>query len=59
VQKGQPIVLTRRGKPVVRLEPIREEVVSSDDPFFSLANLHVGTGASLSNAQIDSVIYGE
>ena len=58
VQKGQRMILTRRGKPVARLEPIVPEVVDADDPFYSLTDL-AEPGASLSNAQIDDILYGK
>ena len=35
VQKGQPHDPHRRGKPVARLEPIVQETVDADDPFFT------------------------
>jgi prevent-host-death family protein len=56
VQKGERMVLTRRGKPVARLEPITEEV-AVDDPFYALADL-AQPGESLSNADIDRAVYG-
>lgn len=58
VQRGQRMILTRRGKPVARLEPIIDEHPDSDDPFYLLADL-AETGVSLSNSQIDEVIYGK
>ena len=57
VQKGERIVLTRRGKAVARLEPIRAEAPNAEDPFYSLTELAV-TGGSLDNARIDEIIYG-
>jgi prevent-host-death family protein len=57
VQKGQRMILTRRGKPVARLEPITE-VPKTNDPIYSLADLAV-SGESLDNAQIDEILYGE
>ncbi len=36
VQKGQAIVLTYRGKPVLRLQPLREDEIAEDDPFYTL-----------------------
>ena len=58
VQKGQRMILTRRGKPVARLEPILDDVPDADDPFYSLCDL-AGSGASLTNEQIDETLYGE
>ena len=59
VQKGQRIILTRRGKPVARLEPISPEPDDADDPFYALCRLSETGGESLSNAQIDDVLYGQ
>lgn len=58
VQKGQGVILTRRGKPVARIEPIVEKSADADDPFYSLDQLSV-PGASFSNAQIDDMLYGQ
>ncbi len=58
VQKGQRMILTRRGKPVARLEPIDDQEPDTDDPFYSITDLAV-EGASLSNKQIDEILYGQ
>lgn len=58
VRKGERLILTHRGKPVARLEPIVEETPSPDDPFYSLTEL-AESGESLSNAQIDEIVYGQ
>jgi antitoxin (DNA-binding transcriptional repressor) of toxin-antitoxin stability system len=58
IQKGQRMILTRRGKPVARLEPIVDEAPAAEDPFYSLTGL-AESGASLTNSQIDAVVYGE
>jgi prevent-host-death family protein len=57
-QKGQGLVLTRRGKPVARLKPILPETVH-DDPFYSLDQLSDAPSVPLSNAQIDDILYGQ
>ncbi len=57
VQKGQRMILTRRGKPVARLEPIVDGTPDSEDPFYSLTDL-AEAGDSLTNAQIDESLYG-
>jgi prevent-host-death family protein len=59
VQKGQRMILTCRGEPVARLEPIVQETASGDDPFYSLSELSAGAGESLINAQIDDFLYGQ
>ena len=59
VQRGEHLVLTLRGKPVMRLEPVTDAEVSSDDPFYRLAERPVAGGReSLSNADMDRLIYG-
>ncbi len=55
VQQGQRMILTRRGKPVAKLEPIIE-IPDRNDPFYSLTDL-AGVGKPLSNAQIDELLY--
>jgi prevent-host-death family protein len=57
VQKGERLVLTKRGKPVARLEPIADAAPDLEDPFYALAEISA-PGASLSNAQIDGIVYG-
>lgn len=58
VQKGERLILTRRGKPVAQLVPIAERTVSADDPFYSLCDF-AEPGESLSNEEIDDIVYGE
>ena len=58
VIKGERMVLTRRGKPVARLEPIAQDAPDGDDSFYSLIGLGE-TGKSLSNKQIDDILYGK
>jgi antitoxin (DNA-binding transcriptional repressor) of toxin-antitoxin stability system len=57
IRRGERMVLTYRGRPVVRLEPVEGDV-SPDDPFYSLNELAVSKGRSLSNEQIDRIVYG-
>ena len=59
VQKGERMILTCRGKPVARLEPIVHESVDADDPFYSLDALSDVSGDSLTNQQIDDILYGQ
>jgi len=59
VRQGQRMILTYRGKPVARLEPIVPTIVDGDDPFYSLDALGESSGKSLSNAEIDEIVYGE
>jgi antitoxin (DNA-binding transcriptional repressor) of toxin-antitoxin stability system len=55
---GQRMTMTYRGKPVFRIEPIKEKKASADDPFYRLAEMAESKGESLSNDQIDAIIYG-
>ncbi len=57
LQKGQRMILTYRGLPVARMEPIAERTVSEDDPIYSLADIAVPGPASMSNEEIDRMIY--
>jgi prevent-host-death family protein len=58
VRAGETIVLTYRGRPALRLEPIRPATVEADDPFYRLGELSQRRGASLTNRQIDDIVYG-
>lgn len=59
VQKGQRMILTCRGKPVARLEPLEKDPPTRDDPFYSLSEVNTKAGESLSNSQIDDILYGQ
>ena len=57
--RGQRVVLTYRGKPVVRLEPVAEVgEIREDDPIYGLAAHAEAGGGSLTNEQIDEIVYG-
>ncbi len=58
VQKGRRMVLTRRGKPVARWEPMAAETPDADDPFCALSDL-AEAGPTLSNAPIDELLSGQ
>ena len=58
-QRGQRILLTYRGKPVARLEPIHADRVREDDPIYGLPELADSDAGSLSNRDIDGFVYGE
>jgi prevent-host-death family protein len=58
VRKGQRFVLTYRGKPVARLEPL-EPTEIGDDPIYDLDELASHRAKPLSNREMDSVIYGK
>jgi len=42
----------------MRLEPIRPENASADDPFYRLADLAATVGKSISNKEIDEIVCG-
>lgn len=58
VQRGEKLILTRRGRPVARLEPIQNDAFDADDPFYSLCELAEPAG-SLTNRHIDEILYGQ
>jgi len=58
VQAGRSLVLTYRGKPVLRLEPIAKAAAPESDAFYRLADLAAKEGQSLSNREIDETVYG-
>lgn len=58
VEKGQRMVLTYRGKAVMRLEP-PEPKLDTSDAFYLLSELAETRGESLSNAEIDAIVYAE
>lgn len=60
VRNGERFVLTYRGKPVARLEPVRSEAsdIGEDDPLLRIDDFAVdGAGGRLGNAEIDRVVY--
>jgi prevent-host-death family protein len=57
VRQGKRFILTYRGKPVMRLEPIADRGVTSDDPFYSIARLATSKGEPLTNEEIDQIVY--
>jgi prevent-host-death family protein len=56
IEKGERFILTRRGKPMARLEPIIDKTKDVDDPFYSIADLATKSG-SLTNERIDEILY--
>jgi prevent-host-death family protein len=57
VARGQSVVLTRRGRGVAQLTPLRKKGLASDDPVYRLAELAV-EGEAASNEEIDREVYG-
>ena len=58
VQRGKRMVLTYRGRPVMRLEPLSPDAAQEDDAFYRLADLAAPGGRSLDNEDIDALVYG-
>ena len=59
-RQGKRFILTYRGKPVLRLEPVRAAgEVSEDDPIYSLGRIAEVRGKKLTNEQIDAIVYGK
>ena len=59
VRQGKRLILTYRGKPVMRLEPIREPRTTADDPFYALPERAISNGRSISNEEIDQIVYAD
>ena len=57
LRKGEGFLLTYRGRPVARLEPITTAEISADDPFYSICDLATPQGESLTNQEIDRIVY--
>ena len=58
VLKGERIVLTRRGRPVLRLEPLDDPEPAADDPIYRMAELAAEEGDSMDDREIDRLVYG-
>ncbi|HSR68103.1 MAG TPA: hypothetical protein VLU25_09180 [Acidobacteriota bacterium] len=59
VRRGEAFVLTYRGAPVARLEPIQPEGEElKGDPIYALCEHAVEGGESLTNQEIDDILYG-
>jgi len=57
VRQGQRLIMTYRGKPVMRLEPIQSSTPCPDDPFYQLAQIATANGKPLTNEEIDQIVY--
>ena len=57
IQAGERLVLTYRGCPVARLEPLSDSLAIADDPFYTLDHLADAEGNSLSNREMDAILY--
>ena len=59
VRNGKTLILTYRGKPAARLQPIAtSKPLIADDPFYRLPTLAMKGPRSMTNREIDEVIYG-
>lgn len=58
VKRGERLILTRRGRPEVRLEPLSEATLGPEDPIYHLADGAKAEGKTLSNRAIDQTVYG-
>lgn len=60
VQRGERLLITYRGKPIARLEPVLPErgAVLDDDPLLRIDDFAVdGPGGRLTNRQMDRFVY--
>ena len=61
VAGGHTVTLSYRGRPAVRLEPVRPPASvkrGAVDPFYALDRLAAKDGKSLNNAEMDALVYG-
>ena len=59
VGQGERFLLTYRGKPVARLEPVLSQPARGSDAIYLLHELADAGGGSLTNDEIDEIVYGE
>jgi antitoxin (DNA-binding transcriptional repressor) of toxin-antitoxin stability system len=57
VQQGKRLLLTYRGKAVMRLEPAQCLEITADDPFYRLDQLAFSAVEPRSNEEIDQIVY--
>jgi len=61
LRRGERLLLTYRGKPVARLEPVRAGTVAvpDDDPMLRIDDFAIdGPGGRLARGDIDRLVYG-
>jgi antitoxin (DNA-binding transcriptional repressor) of toxin-antitoxin stability system len=61
IRRGERLLLTYRGQPVARIEPVRDPGgdVPEDDPLLRVDDFAVdGPGGHLTNEAVDRLIYG-
>jgi len=58
IRKGQSVLMTYRGKPVCRLEPVEDnQSPDINDAFYQIASLAEDMGNPLTNGEMDQIIY--
>jgi antitoxin (DNA-binding transcriptional repressor) of toxin-antitoxin stability system len=57
VRQGRRLIMTYRGAPVMRLEPIETGAPGADDPFYKISQLAAADGRPLTNEEIDQAVY--
>jgi prevent-host-death family protein len=62
-ERGERIIIARDGKPVAQLGPApkaKRAALPPDDPLLNLGDFAIdGTGGTLTNTDIDRVLYGK
>jgi prevent-host-death family protein len=58
VKQGRSLTLTYRNKPLARIVPLKERLLSGDDPIYRMYELAEPIGAPLTNEEMDKLIYG-
>ncbi len=56
-RRGERVVLSYRGKPVVQLSPYRPDELSGDDAFYRIAEQAEQSG-NMTNQDMDRLVYG-
>jgi antitoxin (DNA-binding transcriptional repressor) of toxin-antitoxin stability system len=62
LSKGERLILSHRGRPVARLEPVghEEQIPPDGDPFLNVKSRAVpAPGGSTKHHQIDAILYGK
>jgi len=57
VRSGERMILTYRGKPAFRIEPVDDGKIDKNDAFYSLIDRADDSGESLSNEEMDRIVY--
>jgi antitoxin (DNA-binding transcriptional repressor) of toxin-antitoxin stability system len=58
VRQGKRLIMTYRGKPVMRLEPIARTTPDQADPIYQLGQLATSSAPPVTNEEIDQIVYG-